>query len=152
MGLKYRMDPNAIEIRRVDLERIIPLRYEILRAGLPRQMAYFPGDDAPQTVHIAAVQNGKVIGCATIMLNSYQGEPAYQLRGMAVDPAHQKSGLGRKLLSEADRIAAENNIRLFWANCRTPAVGFYKKLGWIAVSEEFEIPTAGPHFRMVRRL
>ena len=41
---------------------------------------------------------------------------------------------------------------MLWANCRTPAAVFYSKAGWIKVSDEFEIPTAGPHFKMVRRL
>jgi len=42
--------------------------------------------------------------------------------------------------------------RLLWCNARVPAVGFYESLGWRVVSERFEIPTAGPHVKMVRRL
>ncbi len=56
------------------------------------------------------------------------------------------------MLAEIDRIAAEKGVRILWANARKPAAEFYRKYGWEIVSEEFEIPTAGPHFRMVRRL
>jgi hypothetical protein len=30
------------------------------------------------------------------------------------------------------------------------AIGFYQKLGWKIESEEFEIPTAGPHFKIAK--
>ena len=39
-----------------------------------------------------------------------------------------------------------------WCNARTPAVGFYQRMGWAVVSDVFEIPTAGPHVRMTKRL
>ena len=143
---------NPIEIHRVALEEIIDLRHLVLRAGLGREAAYFSGDDHADTVHLAAKSNGRVIGSATILLNEYEGHPACQLRGMAVDFAHQKTGLGRRLLLEIENIAREKKVGLVWANCRTPAVPFYRKNGWVTVSEEFEIPTAGPHFRMIRRL
>ena len=41
--------------------------------------------------------------------------------------------------------------RLLWCNARVPAMGFYQKLAWQVVSDEFHIPTAGPHVKMVRR-
>jgi len=31
-------------------------------------------------------------------------------------------------------------------------VEFYRKHGWEIVSAVFDIPTAGPHFKMVRKL
>lgn len=33
-----------------------------------------------------------------------------------------------------------------WCNARTVAVGFYSRSGFEVISEEFEIPEAGPHF------
>ena len=41
---------------------------------------------------------------------------------------------------------------LLWCNARTPAVGFYENMRWRVVSAPFEIPTAGPHVKMVKRL
>jgi GNAT superfamily N-acetyltransferase len=142
---------SGIRIERVAVEAIIDLRHAILRPGLPRETARFPGDDDPQTVHLAAKAGPKVVGCATILVNEWNGERACQLRGMAIDPAYQRRGIGRKMLAEVDLISAQKGTRLLWANVRKPATEFYQKCEWVIASEEFEIPTAGPHFKMVRR-
>ena len=143
-------DAPAIEIRSVPLEQIIDLRHRILRAGLPRLAAYFTGDDQPGVIHLAALLADQTIGCATLHPSVYEGQAAFQLRGMAVEPSHQRHGIGRLLLVEAERLAAESRIGILWANCRTPAVPFYEKLGWKIVSDEFVIETAGPHFKMIK--
>ncbi|MDP9173797.1 MAG: GNAT family N-acetyltransferase [Planctomycetota bacterium] len=143
---------SDIEIRPVMLEQIIDLRHRVLRSGLPREAAYFPGDEDPDTVHLGAMQAGEVVGCATLLINSFEGTPACQLRGMAIDSAYQRHGVGRGLLAEIEKSARKTGLGLIWANARTPAAGFYQRCGWEIVSEEFEIPTAGPHFRMIRRL
>ncbi len=143
---------NDIEqIVRVALEQIIDLRHAVLRTGLPRETARFSGDDDPQTVHLAAKDGSKIVGCATILVNEWYGERACQLRGMAIDPAYQRRGIGRHMLAEVDLISAQKGAGLLWANVRKPATEFYQKCGWVIASEEFEIPTAGPHFKMVRR-
>ena len=93
-----------------------------------------------------------VIGCATALASRFEDQPALQVRGMAVDPMHHRRGIGRVLLIEIERLAVERGVMLLWANCRSPAVAFYTKAGWSVISDEFEIPTAGPHFKMIRRL
>ena len=148
----FGMESARLKISRTPVEKLIDLRHRVLRAGLARESAIFEGDELPTTVHIAALDGDRVIGCATVLTNSFNGERACQLRGMAVDPAAQRGGIGRKLLDEVERIAVERGVLLLWANCRLPAVGFYRKNGWADASEEFEIPTAGPHIRMTRRV
>jgi GNAT superfamily N-acetyltransferase len=139
---------NPIYIQRVHVERVIDLRHRVLRAGLPRDTAYFESDDAPRTIHLAALDDQIVIGCATVLFNSWKNQPACQLRGMAVEPKYERGGVGRLLLEEVDRVAAEAGVKILWANARTSAIGFYRKLGWKIESEEFDIPTAGPHFKI----
>ncbi|HZK81548.1 MAG TPA: GNAT family N-acetyltransferase [Humisphaera sp.] len=94
------------------------------------------------------------VGCATFHLNQWEGSPAWQLRGMATSPEYRGKGLGRAMLALADNdLLADPLIpRMLWCNARVPAVGFYETLGWTVVSHEFEIPTAGPHVRMVRKI
>jgi GNAT superfamily N-acetyltransferase len=70
---------------------------------------------------------------------------------MATHPAWQRKGLGRQLLAHAELLLAEDPIRLRWCNARTSAIGFYATMGWTVVSDEFDIPTAGPHRRMMSR-
>jgi GNAT superfamily N-acetyltransferase len=143
---------DSIKFERAEFAEIVDLRYAVLRAGLPREAANFPGDRDSTTVHLAAKDGLVVVACATVLVNQWEGKAACQLRGMAVDPAYKKCGLGHRLLAEIERVAAENGVDLIWANARTPAAEFYRRNGWEIVSEMFEIPTAGPHFKMVRRL
>jgi predicted GNAT family N-acyltransferase len=145
-------EPLAIQIRRVPVSKIIDLRHRVLRAGLARTTAQFAGDDAAGSVHLAAITGKQIIGCTTLHPSEFEGQPAFQLRGMAVALGQQRRGVGQMLLAESERISTEAGKRFLWANCRTPAVPFYKKNGWNVVSEEFEITSAGPHFRMVREI
>ena len=145
--------PDDILIRRADVDEILDLRWRILRAGLPREAANFEGDDEPTARHFVAVKNGLVIGCLTMLRRNWNDKPAWQLRGMAIDPIHQGSGIGRRLLETVEQMArSEPHSLQLWCNARAPAVGFYRKAGWDIVGDQFDIPTAGPHFKMTKLL
>lgn len=147
------MTARSCDIRRVPAPAIIDLRHRVLRQGLPIESAHFEGDDDSDTVHLAAFNSdGKIVGCATVLLRPWENQRACQLRGMAVDFNAQRSGIGKQILAAACETAKEKGATLLWANCRQVAVDFYQKTGWQLASEEFEIPTAGPHFKMIRRL
>ncbi len=143
----------AVRIGPAKLADILGLRHVVLREGLPPEAAIFDGDEAATSHHFAAFANGKCVGCATFHFNQYEGKPAWQLRGMASDPAFRSGGIGTELLRLAEETLRQTGaVRQLWCNARTPALNFYKKQGWKVVSEEFFIPTAGPHFRMVKTL
>jgi len=143
----------GIVIRRGKLEEIIDLRWKILRAGLPRETAYFDGDREETTRHFVAASDGEIFGCVTILRRAWQDKPAWQLRGMAVDTGLQRTGIGRRLLAEVERtVRAEKFSLQLWCNARTSATLFYRKLGWQIVGEQFAIPSAGPHYKMTRLL
>jgi predicted GNAT family N-acyltransferase len=147
------MSKPPIRIVQTTLERILELRHRILRAGLPLDTAIFPGDEAPTSLHIAAVLGDEVVGCATFHLNQWQGQPAWQLRGMATSDAVRRQGLGRKMLEFAEReLQLRQPTRQLWCNARTPAVPFYEAMGWTVESQVFEIPSAGPHVEMSKRM
>jgi len=134
-----------------DVEEIIDLRHAILRQGLPRELAHFEGDDEPTTRHVVAEIDGRIVGCATILRRPWNGQPAYQLRGMAVEEGLQGQGIGSKLLAEAERFVRDENFtRQLWCNARTPAANFYRKHGWEIASAEFHIEHAGPHVKMTK--
>jgi GNAT superfamily N-acetyltransferase len=151
-------DRNAgTTICRVPIDAIIALRHRLLRAGLPLEAAQFPGDNEASTWHfgvfysILPETNAPLISCGSFMLNSYKEEPAWQLRGMATETGFQGKGFGGKLLACAESVIVKNsNVRRFWCNARVPAIPFYQRHGWKIDSEEFDIPTAGPHRKMVK--
>jgi GNAT superfamily N-acetyltransferase len=71
---------------------------------------------------------------------------------MATLPEVRGSGCGRALLEACVAAAEGEGCPLLWCNARVGAVDFYRKHGWEVCSDVFDIPTAGPHFRMRRRL
>src|SRR5258708_5713131 len=152
-NVRLTLNDQPITVRPAQVEEIVDLRHRVLRAGLPRHEAVFPGDELPTNHHFGAffdLENSATLCCATFHLNSWQDQPAWQLRGMATDPAWVGRGLGRAVLNLAiSRIKATSPVQMFWCNARVPAIPFYEKMGWQIASERFEIPTAGPHHRMI---
>ncbi len=149
--------PDVFTIRRAQLQEIADLRYAILRAGLPRNAADFPGDDDQATRHYAAWSTSDpsvLLACLSFMPSVWKtadngSEAAWQLRGMAVAEQSQRTGVGRALVQFAQADLFETSpIKRHWCNARKHAAGFYEKLGWRIVSDEFDIPTAGPHYIM----
>jgi GNAT superfamily N-acetyltransferase len=150
---ELRLDGRAIVLRRAELGEIIDLRHRVLRSGLPLEAAVFAGDELPTTMHFGAFDDGSTIGCATFHANQWNDAPAWQLRGMATDDAFRGKGVGRALLAVAEEVIRDAGpVRQLWANARVPAIRFYQSLGWEVMSEEFDIPTAGPHHRIAKRL
>jgi GNAT superfamily N-acetyltransferase len=144
---------DPIVIRRAEVAEVIDLRHAVLRQGLPRGEAVFAGDEAETSRHYGAFRGGEVLCCASLHFNEWEGRPAWQLRGMATAPHARRRGLGRRVLAlmEQDLLAGADVLQL-WCNARVPAVDFYRDMGWEIVSDVFEIPTAGPHVRMAKRL
>jgi GNAT superfamily N-acetyltransferase len=152
-------DARGITICRVSVDVIIDLRHRLLRAGLPAEAAQFPGDNDASNWHIGLFypcppeENAPLVSCASFMLNSYKDEPAWQLRGMCTDGPHRSKGFGGRLLACAEAAISEHSkLRLFWCNARVPAIPFYERQGWIADSDVFDIPTAGPHRKMFKKV
>jgi predicted GNAT family N-acyltransferase len=147
-------EPDEIVICQTSAEAIRPLRHAVLRAGLGPEAAVFDGDDEPTTRHIGAFnRDGQLVGCATIVRRLWHHELAWQLRGMAIDGELRGRGIGRLLLVQIERIVLEDGFSsTLWCNARTPAVGFYSAMGWKKIGDEFHIETAGPHFRMLKKL
>lgn len=145
---------NDLVVRKADIAELLDLRWRVLRTGMPREAARFDGDDHPATLHFGCVSGCRIVACVTIMQSTWLNKPAWQLRGMAVDPPHQGQGLGGSLLCHVERYIQTNPDypALLWCNARETATAFYKKHGWQIASERFDIPTAGPHFQMFKDL
>lgn len=149
-----------LSIEYVSVDAILDLRHRVLRNGLPLETAHFSGDTDPTTWHFGAfivgehdVARRSPICCASFMWAAFEGEDARQLRGMATLHEYRGQGVGKKLLECAENIIGTlRGPRLLWCNARLPAVPFYKKSGWRCVSETFEIPDAGPHRSMIKRI
>ena len=141
--------------RQATLDEIYRLRFAALRPGQPVERVHFAGDDAPwpTTMHFGAFSGQRNLACVTLLPGEWQGAPAYQLRGMAVEEAYRSQGLGCELLHLAERRVLEQTaIRLLWCNARVAALRFYERNGWRTVSDVFHIAGVGDHHKMIRQL
>ena len=142
----------SLVCRRADVAEIMPLRHRVLRYGKPLESAIFPGDSEFGTIHYAAIDDSGIQSCLSMMRSSWEGNPAWQLRGMATDKSIQGKGYGGILLRFVEKdILHEKFAAVFWCNAREVAVPFYVKNGWIIESGPFDIVLIGPHYKMFKK-
>jgi predicted N-acetyltransferase YhbS len=142
--------PFVLTVAEVPASVTYPLRGAVLRPGRP---VVIPGDDDPATFHLAAtIAGGRVVGVVRFHPNPCpwrpEQAPAWQLRGMATDPAVRGMGAGRALVAEGLRRVAGLGGRLVWCDARAAATGFYERVGFTVVAGPYELPPIGPHYGM----
>lgn len=119
---------------------ILDLRMRVLRDGTPSRDPRYPEDDLEGTVHLGTVRDGRVVATSTWLPRpcpAAPGERAVQLRGMAVDPSLQGTGVGRAVLRAGTERAGEGGATLVWARARDSALGFYSAEGFETVGDAF---------------
>ena|ERR1700761_8278230 len=89
--------------------------------------------------HVAEL-DGDVVGVALWVLNlfTWDGVHGIYLEDLFVRPAHRGSGLGKALLTAlAQECVDRGYTRLQWwvLNWNEPSIGFYRKLGAVAMDE-----------------
>jgi ribosomal protein S18 acetylase RimI-like enzyme len=98
---------------------------------------------------------GELVGVASVVPSPMPEkgcEAAWQLRGMAVGLEARRMGAGSAMLKTCLSHIARSGGTLLWCRARTPAVPFYRRLGFETMGEEFMIPVSGPHFVMWREV
>jgi ribosomal protein S18 acetylase RimI-like enzyme len=142
MCLKSAND-NAAEIRRVAACDTIALRDAALRPGLSPGDSHYPGDDAPETLHLGAFLDNTLVAVATLCREAMPGTQSatsWRLRGMATLPEYRGRGLGRQLAHRCIAHAAEHGGTCVWCTSRVATVVFYRTLGFTACSDTFSLP------------
>ncbi len=124
----------------------------MLREGRPDTEVDFPGDHVEGAFHLGAMDRAgvpvAVVSLSPEATPHRAGRRALRLRGMAVEPALQGTGVGRALLAEAVLEARQRGYEVVWANVRDTALDFYGRAGWQVVGEGFE-SVGLPHHVMV---
>lgn len=141
-----------MEVRRINEADTYDIRSKMLRQGLPLSTCKFAGDDDDQTFHLGAFIDNKLVSVASFYFESHKTitdhEYQYRLRGMATLEEHQGKGLSKALLSMAFPIIKQNLCTVLWCNARSTAAGFYERVNFSKISDEFDIEGVGPHFLM----
>ena len=132
-----------------DAETTYPLWRDVLREGRPVPRLADPAG----TFHLAArTAGGRLVGVvrfAPVPCPWRSARAPWQLRGMATDPAVRGTGAGRALVAEGLARVAALGGDLVWCDARVPAVGFYERMGFEVVTEQFDKPEGGPHRGML---
>ena len=137
---------GSFEIRETtDPDLVLPIRWRNLYPGRPIDCESSRNADAdPETVHFAAFIDDIPFGCVSLLK-----EPAHEcesrIRWLAVDERQRRKGLGRELVKSCLRKTSGHGI---WCNVRLPATKLYEHLGFVKISELFELPEIGPHCLM----
>lgn len=131
----------------------IPVRHPVLREGKPIDSCVFAGDELATTFHMGYFLDEKLVGVVTLLENDYQDQigKGFQLRGMAVLPEVQGMGVGKQLVAFSETEVLNRGGDYIWMNARIIAVPFYEKLCYTIISELFDIPDVGGHYRMLKK-
>jgi len=78
------------------------------------------------------------------------GRTDWRIRGMATAEAFRSQGIGRAVLDALLAHVGDRGGGLVWCNARIPAVGFYRRAGFVTRGEPWEEPDIGPHIVMER--
>ena len=144
---------GTITIEQVDAAATHALRLQELREGRSAEM---DGDDAPYALHLAArLDSGEIVGVVRFHPRDCpwrEAEAPWQLRGMATDPRVRGRGVGRALVGDGLVRVVARGADLVWCDARASAVGFYARLGFTAVTDEYDLRPVGPHRGMVLEL
>jgi GNAT superfamily N-acetyltransferase len=144
------MRTTAVEARIVR-----PLRGQVLRPGQPADQLVFPGDEAAETLHVAVIEGGWVLGVGSVMRDAHPRDPQHgdwRIRGMASHPEARGRGIGAALLARCETHVREHGGSRLWCNARSAARSFYERGGLEVEGDEFDIPSIGAHYLMSKGL
>ncbi len=131
-----------------DYHDMVKLRYNILRKPLGLDFSPEELEKEKDDILICYYDDGKLEGCCLLT----QTQPhEVRLRQMAVISGLQRHGLGRALMQFAENIARDRGYKRICMHARKTAVGFYEKLGYEKVGEEFT-EVSLPHYKMEKDL
>ena len=141
---------SNVTVEESDAETTYPLWRDVLREGRPVPRL----EDPAGTFHLAAHNSsGRLVGVVRFSPAACPWRPEarapWQLRGMATDPTVRGAGAGRALITEGLARVAAHGGDLVWCDARVPALGFYERMGFVVVTEEFDKPEGGPHRGML---
>ena len=124
------------------------LRDRVLRKPLGMSL-YDENMEAEQhDVHVGAFINGMLAG---VLILTRINATEVKMRQVAVDEASRRLNIGTELVLFAEEHSKKNGFSTMLLNARKTAVGFYEKLGYEKIGEEF-LEINIPHFKMRKRL
>lgn len=142
------MEVRPIQYDTPEYHQELELRNQLLR--LPLGLDVYT-EDLPaerDQLHYGLFDGQSLVACAIAILKDDQRA---KIRQMAVDTTFQSQGLGRKLLTAVEDDLRGRGFESLELAARVEAVGFYERLGYRTVGEQF-VEVGIPHRHMEKSL
>lgn len=117
-----------------DYALAVALRSDILRKPLGLEFTETQLASESTSFHLTAWEGDMLRG--TLLLTPLEAG-SIQMRQVAVDDRKQGLGIGRLMVAESEAEAARRGFTRMMLHARDSAVGFYTKLGYERVGDEF---------------
>ena len=129
-------------------DKVIELREQILRTPLGLKFSDKDLETDKNEIIFAIIIDEKPIAC--LQARKIDNH-TIKLRQMAVHTDFQGLGVGKYLLSQAEKVLKTKNIQNFELNARKTALKFYQKSGYKTCSNEFK-EVGIPHYKMIKEI
>ena len=148
MSINTAMAIRIIDHGSKEYKQMVDLRKLILRKPLGLDFTPQELEKEKKDILIGCFDDDKMEGCCML---TDEGNKTTRLRQMAVLAGLQGKGMGRVLMQFAENIARDRGFKKITMHARQSAVGFYEKLGYKKVGNQFMEVTV-PHFLMEKEL
>lgn len=143
------------KLKRVTAAETRPHRQTILRPGQPPETVVFAKDDDPESVHFAVFVDDEILAVASLANEAFPltGETlAWRMRGVGTYPQARGSGYGTRLIQACIEHTQSKGGKYIWCNARVVALSFYTANGFEQRGDPFDIPGAGLHYLMYKKI
>lgn len=122
----------AVLITKIAAKDTYSVGHKVLWPDLPLENCILYADDVAQ--HFGAYQQNQLVGVLSLFPDV---DSSVRLRKFAILGEFQGQGIGMSMLQTVLNELVNSNIKSIWCDARTNAVGFYQKLGFEVVADEF---------------
>ena len=131
-----------------EYRQMVKLRDDLLRKPLGLSFSDEELEKEKENMLIGAFDDDDILGCAMLV---EQDPTTVRLRQMAVLNDLQGKGIGKALTIFAENLARDHGYKIINMHARTNVVGFYEKMGYKVVGDEF-IEITISHYVMEKEL
>lgn len=142
------MPIKQIDHHSKEYELMVQLRYDILRKPLNLHFDKKELEKEKDDILIGAFDDDRILGCCLL---THKNKREIRLRQMAVQNNLQGKGVGASMMNFAENISRDKGYEIISMHARKSAIGFYQRLGYKIVGEEF-IEVSIPHVKMQKKL
>ncbi len=144
------MPVQKIKYNSKEYKEAVALRNLILRQPLGLRLDKKDLVKEEHDIHIGCFEEHQLVG--TLVMTAIDRDTV-KIRQVAVAEDHQRKGIGRALMTFAEKIAKKHEFSNITLNARTSALPFYLKMGYTTVGKEYISKNTNlPHFKMTKHI